>query len=224
MIDRPWQGPARHWPDRPEVTAGLDELADGSWLGLNDHGVAAAIMNRRGTLGPEAGKRSRGELVLEALDHAEAGEAARALAELEPGSYRPFNLVVADPVDTWWLRNDGSRIRATRVPDGLHMLTAAELDDTSDPRIRAYLPRFRRSPQPVPERGDWSAWQALLADTRPAAGAAATSAMNFRLESGFGTSSSSCIALPAHPGFGPQPLWWFAAGRPGQARFEPVAL
>ena len=29
-------------------------------------------LNRKGTLGPATGKRSRGELVLEALDHAEA--------------------------------------------------------------------------------------------------------------------------------------------------------
>src|SRR6476659_3255713 len=33
MIDRPWEPPGRHWPDRPEVVAGLDRLAGGSWLG-----------------------------------------------------------------------------------------------------------------------------------------------------------------------------------------------
>ena len=72
MADRPWLPPARHWPDRPNVVAGLDELAGGTWLGLNDEGLVAAILNRPGTLGPEQGKRSRGELVLEALDHADA--------------------------------------------------------------------------------------------------------------------------------------------------------
>src|SRR5689334_23299078 len=91
MGDRPWRAPARHWPDRPDVVAGLDELAGGSWLGLNDAGVVAGILNREGTLGPAAGKRSRGELVLEALDHADAAEAARALSHLDPRAYRPFN-------------------------------------------------------------------------------------------------------------------------------------
>src|SRR5579862_3413527 len=76
MANRPSRSPGRHWPDRPEVVAGLDELAGGSWLGVNDHGVLAAILNRAGALGPQAGKRSRGELVLEALDHADAIEAA----------------------------------------------------------------------------------------------------------------------------------------------------
>ena len=72
--------PGRHWPDRPQVRGGLDSLAGGTWLGVNDDGLVAAVLNRRGTLGPEPGKRSRGELVLEALDHAEAYDAAEALA------------------------------------------------------------------------------------------------------------------------------------------------
>src|SRR6266581_1943019 len=42
MIDRPAMPPGRHWPDRTEVVAGLDLLAGGSWLGINDWGVAAA--------------------------------------------------------------------------------------------------------------------------------------------------------------------------------------
>ena len=56
MADRPWRGPGRHWPDRPDVVAGQDLLSGGSWLGLNDHGVVAAILNRVGSLGPAAGR------------------------------------------------------------------------------------------------------------------------------------------------------------------------
>src|SRR5215472_12933777 len=84
MIDRPWRSPDRHWPDRPEVVAGLDVLAGGSWLGINDWGVAAAVLNRTGSLGPAPDRRSRGELVLEALDHADAVTAAEALSYLDP--------------------------------------------------------------------------------------------------------------------------------------------
>src|SRR5437764_11706760 len=80
MIDRPALPPGRHWPDRPEVVAGLDQLAGGAWLGLNDLGVAAAVLNRQGSLGPAPGPRSPGQLVLEALDHADAADAAAALS------------------------------------------------------------------------------------------------------------------------------------------------
>src|SRR6185437_9531743 len=108
MIDRPWQAPDRHWPDRPEVVGGLDQLAGGSWFGINDWGVAAAVLNRQGSLGPAAGQRSRGELVLESLDHADAVDAAAALSHLDPSAYRTFNLIVADNRDAFWLKHDGS--------------------------------------------------------------------------------------------------------------------
>ena len=62
MAGRPWKPPARHWPDRPDLIGGIDELAGGSWLALNDTGVVAVVLNRVGTLGPEDGKRSRGEM------------------------------------------------------------------------------------------------------------------------------------------------------------------
>jgi uncharacterized protein with NRDE domain len=65
------------------LVAGLDVLAGGSWLGINDWGLVAAVLNRHGSLGPEANRRSRGELVLEALDHADAVAAAEALSHLK---------------------------------------------------------------------------------------------------------------------------------------------
>lgn len=108
LASRPARPPGRHWPDRAEVVAGLDLQAGGSWLGINDDGVVAGVLNRVGTLGPAAGKRSRGELVLEALDHADAATAAAALADLDPDAYRPFNLIVADARDAFWLRHAGA--------------------------------------------------------------------------------------------------------------------
>jgi hypothetical protein len=110
MSQRPWLPPGRHWPDRPWVVAGLDQQAGGSWLGINDHGLIAGIMNRPQSLGPAAGKRSRGELVLDALDHADAREAAAAFAELDPEAYRPFNLILADNTEAFWVRHAGARI------------------------------------------------------------------------------------------------------------------
>ena len=107
LRSRPWRPPGRHWPDRPDVVAGIDVQAGGSWLGVNDDGVVAAVLNRIGSLGPAAGKRSRGELVLEALDHADAAAAAAALVDLDPDAYRPFNLLVADSRDAFWLRHAG---------------------------------------------------------------------------------------------------------------------
>src|SRR5258708_5262957 len=128
MIDRPSQPPGRHWPDRAEVVAGIDLLAGGSWLGLNDWGVAAAVLNRQGSLGQATGMRSRGELVLEALDHADAVAAAAALTHLDPAAYRTFNLIVADNRDAFWLRHDGgSRIEVRPIAAALSLIASGDI-------------------------------------------------------------------------------------------------
>ncbi|SOD90022.1 NRDE family protein [Caenispirillum bisanense] len=223
MQDRPWRPPARHWPDRPEVIGGLDVLAGGSWLGLNEAGVMAAMLNRVNTLGPAPGKRSRGELVLEALDHADADAAAEALADLDPLAYRPFNMVVADNRDAFWLRNDGDGIVVQPLPEGVSMLTAFDLNDDLDPRIARWLPRFRAAAAPDPEAGAWGDWPGLLAGTETAEGERATAAMCFMTERGFGTVSSALLALPAI-GREEPPRFSFAEGRPDAAPFLPVRL
>lgn len=227
LRDRPWRAPGRHWDDRPDVVAGLDEVAGGSWFGVNDHGLVAAVTNRQGSLGPEPSKRSRGELVLEALDHAEASAAAEALADLAPPAYRAFNLFVADPVAAFWLRHreDGSeRIDVFTIPPGVHMLTAGDLDDETIPRIRHYLPRFRQAEVPDPAQGDWQAWQSLLASRVHDADEGSTAAVNIDGPGRFGTVCSHLVAVPRHPGFQQQAVFLFAHGAPDEAPFTPVSL
>jgi len=226
---RRWRSPARHWQDRSDVVAGLDELAGGSWFGINDDGVVAVVMNRAGTLGPHEGKRSRGELVLEALDHAEASEAARALAHLDARAYRAFNLVVADPVSAYWLRHRGAddqtnRIEVFDVPPGLHMLTAHDLDDSQCARIRTHLPAFRRAAVPEPAADRWGDWAQLLADRAFAPGDGPRAAMNLDQPDGFGTVCSQLLALPRFPNKRQKPRFLFAAGPPDVSAFEPVEL
>ena len=217
MSDRPWRAPARHWPDRPDVLAGLDELAGGSWLGVNDAGVVAAILNRRNSLGPAPGLRSRGELVLDALDHADAAMAAESLAALAAHAYRSFNLVIADDRDAFWLRALGPdgppRPVVARIPAGLSMLTAADLDDPTDPRVAFHLPRWRDAAAPDVARADWRGWETLLASRDD--GGDPRGAMNFRLASGFGTVSSAILALPDRGGPPPHMAKFrFADGHP----------
>ncbi len=220
-LSRPWRPPARHWRDRPDVVAGMDINGGGTWQGINDHGVTAAILNRVGTLGPAAGKRSRGELVLDALDHADARDAAGALADINPEAYRAFNLLVADNRDAYWLRHDGVRLSLQRVPAGLSMLTARELNDERSARIRHYLPLWRQAAVPAPNEGDWHAWTALLASQDTASGDP-RDAMTIVTDADYGTVSSSLMALPSQG----VPLWHFAAGRPDPdpASFAPIDL
>ncbi len=240
MRDRPWRPPARHWPDRADVVAGQDELAGGTWMGLNDDGVVAAILNRQGTLGPKPGMRTRGELVLDALDHSDASAAAEALADLDGRAYRPFNMVIADNQDAWWLRHAGredGHIEAHAIPEGLSMVTALDLDDDADSRIHVHRPRFRDARPPDPEAGDWEAWERLLASHETGAGLPGGSledgrkdgaewrgAMCFATPRGFQTICSSLLALPSVDHAAVSPVWRFAAGPPDVTPFRDLDL
>ncbi len=190
MLDRPWLPPARHWPDQPDVVAGRDTLGGGTWLGLNDAGVVATVLNRPGTLGPAHGKRSRGDLPLLALRHASAEAAARHLAGLDGTAWRSFNLVVADRAGAWFLRGTGeAAITAERLTPGVHMVTAHDPDDLASPRTARHLPRFRAAPLPAPP--DWSTWPDLLADSEgPRA-----SALFVPAQEGFGTVCTTLLGL-----------------------------
>ncbi len=215
-LDRAWDPPAAWWPGQPGVVAGRDRTAGGTWLGVNRHGVVAAVLNRRGSLGPAPGKRSRGELPLLALAEPTAGQAAQAIAALDDGQWRSFNMVLADAAGAIFLRGLGhGRPQLQPLAPGLHMVTAHDPDDLDSPRVARHLPRFAAAAPPDPVQG-WSAWQELLSDQQGIAGAQ----LNVVRRGGFGTVCSSLMALPAA---GP-PVWLFAAGPPHDTPFRPVDL
>ena len=226
MTDRPWSPPARHWPDRPGTVAGRDDLAGGTWLGLNQAGVVAGILNRVDTLGPSPDFRSRGALPLLALDEATADDASKAVTGIEAARYRPFNMIVADAGAAFWLRSagDGAPVEAIAVPDGLSIITAYDLNDPASARISHYLPRFRAAAPPEPEKGDWGAWESLMADQDGAAGDHFGGAMKVVSDFGFATVSSSLIALPGPGADAPGPLWRFAAGAPCEAPYDTITI
>ena len=237
MRDRPWRAPGRHWPDQPQAVAGLDVQGGGTWLGLNDAGVVAGVLNRVGSLGPRRGKRSRGELVLAALDHGDASAGATALTRLDPRDYRSFNLVVADRRNAYWLRHRAQKpepgespppIEAFELPAGLSMLTAHDRNDAASARIRAYLPRFEAAAPPDPRKGNWGAWKRILASRRFEPDDGPQGAMSVVTDGGFETVSSSLIALPGPPQSArarpARPVWLFAPGRPDEKPFSRVEI
>lgn len=216
-LDRPWEPPGRHWPEQPQITGGKDGLGGGTWLAVNDKGVAAAVLNRVGSLGPAPGKRSRGDLPMVSLAHDTAEAAARAVAALDAGTFRSFNMLVADRRHAFYICGLGyGHAEITPLEPGMHMIATAGPDDMKIPRIARHLPRFQAAPTPEPP--DWKSWIPLLSDRSLPAG----SELNIPPRSGFGTSNSSLLGVPADENAPPN--WLFAAGPPDRAPFEPVAF
>lgn len=218
-LDRAWDPPAAHWPDHPGVTGGRDRSGGGSWMAMG-RAVVAAALNRPGSLGPAPGKRSRGILPLMAASAGSAAEAAAGLAALDGGAWRPFNMVLADAREAFFLRGLGTgRPEALALGEGISMVTAHEPNDEASPRIRRHLPRFRAAPPPDPGAGDWRGWEALLAD-RGFGAAGLGEALNVPPVDGFGTVCSSLAAL----GPAGERVWRFCPGPPDRAAFTGLDL
>lgn len=213
--DRPWDAPAAHWPERPHVVAGRDRLGGGTWMAVRG-GLLAAVLNRPGSLGPAAGKLSRGNLPLLALDHGSSAAAAAALSALDAGAYRAFNMVLADRDGAWFVRGLGEgRPDAWALAPGTHVVTAHDPNDPASLRAMTHLPRFRSAAAPDPARGDWAAWTVLLSDR-----SGGEAALNVPARDGFGTVCSSLVGIPASG----RPVWLFAAGPPDRTDFRAVPI
>jgi len=210
-LDRPWDPPAAWWPDRPDVVGGRDRSAGGTWMAINRFGVIATVLNRPGTLGPAAGKRSRGSLPLMALDHPTAATAAAALTRLDASLWRGFNMVLADRTGAWFVRGVGYGAPAAhRLQAGVSMVTGYDPNDLDSPRTAYHLPRFRTA-DPT-----WKAWRLLLS----ARDGQTAEQLNVTPRAGFGTVSSSFVKLHTDG----NPVWLFAAGPPHEAPFLPVEI
>jgi hypothetical protein len=212
-LDRPWEPPGAYWPDHPGTVAGRDRTGGGTWMGMNRHGLVATVLNRPGTLGPAAGKRSRGALPLIALDHPTAATAATAITALDAGAWRDFNMVLADRTGAIFIRGLGhGHPTAEHLPHGVSMVTAHDPNDLESPRTARHLPRFQAAEPAGPD--DWRAWRDILADRR----GGSAEQINVVPRGGFGTVCASFVSLPAAG----SPIWWFAPGPPHQAGFQPV--
>lgn len=93
--DRP-ASPATWWSDYPQILAGRDLKAGGTWMGVTRGGRFAAITNFRDPAEKRSTARSRGELVTAFLLSLESpGDFLSSISE-RAHEYNGFNLVVAD--------------------------------------------------------------------------------------------------------------------------------
>jgi hypothetical protein len=218
---RPWDPPAEWWPEtHPGVIGGRDREAGGTWLAVDPaERRVAVILNRIEPTGvSEREARSRGELPLIAA--ARGGEAidAEVLRLM-----RPFNLALADSRGVIWWRYDGAELSRQEVTPGMHMLTAADLDDMSNPRQRYWLPEFEAAPAPSPQPDErapsgWGGWAELLADVdRPYDDPRALNVRHGGAHGAFGTVSASLLALADT-----EVRYEFCPGPPDQAKWERV--
>lgn len=216
----------------PRILGGRDELAGGTWLAVNEHGVVAGLTNQPAPGGRDLTKRSRGELPLAFAAYATAQEAVtQVAAALDPAAYNPCWLLVGDRHALFSVGlTGGSRPEVERLPPGVHVLENLPLRAPS-PKVDQVTAMVERELAAHPAAASAAdALAAVLRDHQPAVQApeppaqpggwvrppALTAACVHAEE--YGTRSALVVTVP---GAGP-PRLRVADGPPCQAALEDV--
>ena len=158
----------------PRILGGRDQVAGGTWLAVNEHGVLAGLTNWPSAGGRDATRRSRGELPLAFAAHADAATAvAKVCAELDPSDYNPCWLLVGDRNSLFSIdMTGGHRPVAEQLPPGTYVLENAPLQAHSAKarQVAAMVAAGMAGASGVSEAEE--ALAAVLRDHRPVPGAA----------------------------------------------------
>ncbi len=124
--------PPRLWPSSTPFIAPRDDVAGGTWLGVNAAGVFVGITNRY--LGPKDDTRvSRGALVTDALALSSARAIHEAMATVPASRHNGVHLVYADAHDVLATASNGTHIAQLTLGKGIHAITERSFgagDDT----------------------------------------------------------------------------------------------
>lgn len=134
------------WADAPEVIAGRDLEAGGTWLGITRSGRFAAVTNVREP-GAIKGRHSRGRLTQNFLEGRHS--AADHVARIAMGEYSGFNLLVGDSRSLWYCSNRGAK--AQELAPGIYGLSN-HLLDSPWPKLLTARQRFSQALTQLPNR------------------------------------------------------------------------
>ncbi|MDO8299963.1 NRDE family protein [Lacisediminimonas sp.] len=122
--------PAGWWEDQPEIYAGRDLQAGGTWIGITRSGRFAALTNIRNPADKRSDAPSRGALTTDFLRGVTTAEHYVAQLREKADRYNGFNLLVGDRDQLVWYSNRGDDdLRNGRaLAPGLYGLSNAQLD------------------------------------------------------------------------------------------------
>ncbi|MBS3936529.1 MAG: NRDE family protein [Sulfuritalea sp.] len=216
--------PAAFWPDHPQLLAGRDLEAGGTWLGITRQGRFAALTNFRDPTRQQPQAPSRGRLVADFLTGDRAIDDC--LDSLDASACNGFNLLLGDGEKLVAFSNVSNERH--ELEPGIYGLSNALLD-TPWPKVGAGKTALEAALNALPD--EHRLW-ALLRDDRthpddalPATGVPLEwerlLSAAFVLSPDYGTRSSTILTLSAGTAVTFDEQTWLAGGvAGGRVRFR----
>lgn len=125
---------ADYWQDHPNILAGRDLVAGGTWLGVTTGGRFAAVTNFAEPIPEPVPPRSRGELTANFLIGDEDCVTYLERVQKQRLEYRGFNLLISDGKSVYYYSNRSNNI--TELQAG-HYGLSNQLLDCDWPKVNA---------------------------------------------------------------------------------------
>lgn len=113
--------PAGFWPEAPDLLAGRDLEANGTWLGVTRKGRISLLTNFRDPANISATAPSRGHLVSDFLIREQRPKEYVHDVASRGSRYNGFNLIVGTPDELWYYSNYGNGVQP--LAPGFHGLS-----------------------------------------------------------------------------------------------------
>lgn len=112
----------------------VDPVSNGTWIAVNDAGIAATLLNVNPGLKPTVGDHvnpSRGTLIPHLMVSETIDEAIESSAAIDPSQYAPFRLVIVDSERVANFYSDGQTLRREHrlISNHPHLFTSSGLGD-----------------------------------------------------------------------------------------------
>jgi uncharacterized protein with NRDE domain len=154
---------ADFWKDHPDLLAGKDLQAGGTWMGITRKGKFAAITNFRDLKNHRNDAPSRGNLTLDFLVNDFTPEEYYNRLSSDLKYYNGFNLILGDTNELYYFSNKTNGLK--KLEPGIHGISNAILD-TPWPKVE----KSKRQLKHLIEQKNIHPWEVLnlLDDTSPA--------------------------------------------------------
>jgi uncharacterized protein with NRDE domain len=151
---------ADYWAEYPDLLAGKDMQAGGTWMGITKQGKFAAITNFRDLKNHRTDAPSRGILTLDFLVNNITPEEYYNKLKSTLTNYNGFNLILGDVDELFYFSNKTQGLQ--KLEPSIHGISNAVLD-TPWPKVE----KSKRHLQSLIQQEDINAWEviAILKDT-----------------------------------------------------------
>lgn len=117
---------AKFWDDNPNLLAGKDVKAGGTWLGITKNGRFAAITNYRDMKSIKEDAPSRGKITIDYLLSNSSPEDFYNSIKSKMSNYNGFNFICGSLDELYYFSNKKEELR--KIDNGIHGLSNSLLD------------------------------------------------------------------------------------------------